>query len=160
MIERTLVLFKPDTVQRGLMGRVLGRFEDAGLKMVGCKMVWADKERSKKHYEEHVEKGFYPGLENMITEGQVVAMVFEGIEAVALIRKMVGGTEPKSAAPGTIRGDFAHASYGWADSKKIGLKNLIHASATLKEAKAEVELWFAGNELHSYKNVHEAHILN
>ena len=159
MIERTLVLFKPDAVQRCVMGRILSRFEDAGLKMVGAKMVWADKEMSKKHYAEHVEKGFYPGLESMITQGPVLAFVLEGIEAVALVRKMVGGTEPKSAAPGTIRGDFAHTSYGWADKQGIGVKNLIHASATPEEAAQEVALWFTDAELHSYKTVHDAHIL-
>ncbi len=159
MIERSLVLLKPDAVQRCLMGRIITRFEDAGLKVVGAKMVWADKEMSKKHYAEHVEKGFYPGLESMITQGPVLALILEGIEAVALIRKMVGATEPKSSAPGTIRGDFAHTSYGWADAKNIGIKNLIHASATVEEAKGEVALWFAQNELHSYKTVHDAHIL-
>ena len=159
MIERSLVLLKPGAVQRSLMGRVISRFEDAGLKIVGSKMVWADKELSKKHYAEHVEKGFYPGLEDMITQGPVLAMVLEGIEAVALIRKMVGATEPKSAAPGTIRGDFAHTSYGWADQKKIGVKNLIHASATVEEAKTEVALWFTDAELHTYRTVHYLHIL-
>ena len=159
MIQRTLVLFKPDAVQRGLMGRIFTRFEDAGLKMVGARMIWADKEMSKKHYKEHVEKGFYPGLENMITQGPVLAFVLEGIEAIALVRKMVGGTEPKSAVPGTIRGDFAHASYGYADEKGIGLKNLVHASANKEDAGKEIALWFRADELHSYRNVHDVHIL-
>ncbi len=92
MIERTLVLVKPDGVQRAVSGRIIQRFEDAGLKMVGMKMVWVDEEFSKKHYAEHVEKSFYAGLEAMITMGPVIAMVLEGVEAIALVRKMVGAT--------------------------------------------------------------------
>ena len=159
MIQRTLILLKPDAVQRGITGRVLARFEDAGLKIVGMKMVWMDEEFSKKHYADHVEKGFYPTLQAMITMGPVIAFVLEGIESIALVRKMVGGTEPKSAAPGTIRGDFAHASYQYADEKGIGLKNIIHASDTPANAKKEVELWFEEKELHSYPNVHDVHTL-
>ena len=159
MIERTLVLIKPDGVQRAVMGRIISRFEDAGLKMVAMKMVWVNEEFSKKHYAEHVEKPFYKGLESMITMGPVLAMVLEGVEAIALVRKMVGATEPKSSAPGTIRGDFAHVSYGYADEKGIGVKNLIHASADKKDAEIEVPLWFEDKEIHSYKTVHDAHIL-
>ncbi len=159
MIERTLVLLKPDAVQRGFMGEILTRFERAGLKIVGMKMVWVDKDFSKQHYEEHVEKGFYPGLESMITEGPVLALVLEGVEAIGTVRKMVGSTEPKAAAPGTIRGDYAHVSYGYADTKNIGVKNLIHASANAEDAQKEVALWFASQELHTYKTVHDVHIL-
>lgn len=159
MIQRTLVLLKPDAVQRCVTGEIITRFERAGLKVVGAKMMWADKEMSKKHYAEHVEKAFYPGLESMITEGPVLALCLEGIECIGTVRKMVGPTEPKAAAPGTIRGDYAHASFGYADEKKIGLKNLIHASANEEDAKKEVELWFNNNELHSYKTVHDVHIL-
>ena len=158
MMERSLVLVKPDGVQRGLVGRIVQRFEDVGLKIVGMRMVWVDKEFSKKHYEAHVEKAFYPGLEAMITEGPVLAMVLEGVEAVELVRKIVGTTEPKSSQPGTIRGDFAHHSYKYADDKKIAIKNLIHASGSLEEAKVEVGLWFDKKELHSYKTVHETHV--
>jgi nucleoside-diphosphate kinase len=158
-IERTLVLFKPDAVQRGLMGELLTRFERAGLKAVGMKMVWADKAFSQKHYAEHTSKPFYKGLEDVITSGPVLALVLEGIEAIALVRKMVGATEPKSSPPGTIRGDYAHVSYGYADAKGIGIKNLIHASANADDAKKEVPLWFTANELHSYKTVHDVHIL-
>ena len=159
MIERTLVLLKPDAVQRGFIGEIISRFEKVGLKIIGMKMVWVDSDFSKEHYKEHVEKPFYAGLEAMITEGPVLAMVLEGVHAVELVRKMVGPTEPKSAAPGTIRGDYAHVSYAYADSKKIGVKNLIHASATAPEAKAEVSLWFEDDELHSYTNVHDKHII-
>jgi nucleoside-diphosphate kinase len=159
MIERTLVLLKPDAVQRGLMGEIITRFERVGLKVVGCKMVWADKEFSKKHYAEHVEKPFYKGLESVITSGPVLAMCIEGIEAISLVRKMVGATEPKGSAPGTIRGDYAHISYGHADEKGIGIKNLIHASANTGDAQRELELWFKPEELHSYKTVHDVHVL-
>jgi nucleoside-diphosphate kinase len=158
MIERTLVLMKPDAVQRGVVGEIISRFEKVGLKMVGMKMVWVDAEFSKQHYAEHIEKPFYKGLEAMITEGPVIAIVLEGIHAIELIRKMVGATEPKSSAPGTIRGDYAHVSYGYADEKGIGVKNLIHASANKKDADAEVALWFDDKEIHTYETVHEKHV--
>jgi nucleoside-diphosphate kinase len=158
-IERTLVLLKPDAVQRGLMGEILTRFERAGLKVVGAKMVWADKAFSQKHYAEHLEKPFYKPLEAILTSGPVLALVLEGVEAIALVRKMVGSTEPKSSPPGTIRGDYAHVSYGYADAKGMGIKNLIHASANASDAANEVTLWFTANELHSYKTVHDVHIL-
>ncbi len=158
-IERSLVLMKPDAVQRGLMGEILSRFERAGLKVVGCRMVWVDKAFSQKHYAEHVEKPFYKGLEAVITNGPVLALAIEGIEAIATIRKMVGSTEPKGSAPGTIRGDYAHVSYGYADAKGIGIKNLIHASANAADAQREITLWFKPDEMHSYKTVHDVHIL-
>ena len=159
MIERTLVLLKPDAVQRCLSGRIIQRFEDVGLKIIGMKMVWVDEAFAKKHYEEHIKKPFYPGLEALITLGPVIAIVLEGIHAVETVRKMVGPTEPKSAPPGTIRGDFAHVSYGYADKKGIGIKNLIHASDIVENAKKEIRLWFTDKELHSYKTVHDAHIV-
>lgn len=159
MIERTLVLLKPDTVERALCGEVISRFEKVGLKIAGMKMIHVDSAFSKKHYSAHVDKGFYQGLEDFITSGPVVAMVLEGINAVELVRKMVGGTEPKGANPGTIRGDYAHHSYGWADNKGISIKNLIHASGEKEEADVEVALWFSESELHSYNTVHEKHTL-
>jgi len=158
MKERTLVLIKPDGVQRGLMGKILSRFEDAGLKFVGMKMIWVDKEFAKKHYHAHLTKPFYPGLEKMITEGPVLALAIEGLHAVEVVRKIVGGTEPKSAQPGTIRGDFAHHSYAYTDSKGIAIKNLIHASGTKEEGEQEIKLWFDAKELHTYKTVHEVHV--
>jgi len=158
MIEKTLVLLKPDTVQRGFCGEIISRFEKIGLKIVGMKMVWVDSEFSKKHYSAHVEKSFYPGLEKMITEGPVIAMVIEGIHAVELVRKIVGSTEPRTAAPGTIRGDYAQHSYEYNDAKGMAIKNLVHASGNQEEAKQEVELWFKPEELHSYKTVHEIHV--
>ncbi|MBR9693417.1 nucleoside-diphosphate kinase [Candidatus Woesearchaeota archaeon] len=159
MIQRSLVLLKPDAVARGHMGEIISRFEKIGLKIVGMKMVWVDKEFSKKHYEEHVEKPFYKGLEALITLGPVLAMVIEGVEAIETIRKVVGPTEPKGAPAGTIRGDFAHVSYDYADAEGLGIKNLIHASANKDDAKKEIALWFEDSELHSYKNVHDVHIL-
>ena len=159
MIERTLVLVKPDGVQRGIIGEVITRFEKAGFKIVGMKMHWVTKEFAKKHYTAHVKKDFYPCLETMITAGPVVAIVLEGVEAVELIRKIVGPTEPKSAAPGTIRGDYAHISYAQADKKGVAVKNIIHASGTKDEAKEEIKLWFKKEELHTYKTVHEAHAM-
>jgi len=95
----------------------------------------------------------------MITMGPVVAMAIDGVEAVALVRKMVGTTEPKASPPGTIRGDLAHVSYDYADMKGIGIKNLIHASDTVENAKKELTLWFAKDEMHSYKTVHDVHTL-
>ena len=159
MIDQTLVLIKPDGVQRGLSGEIIHRFERVGLKIVAMRMVWVSKDFAKKHYKAHVDKPFYKGLEAMITEGPVIAMALEGVHAVELVRKMVGGTEPKSAAPGTIRGDYAHVSYEYADKRGIAIKNLIHASGNKEEAKVEVDLWFKKDELHSYKTVHEVHTL-
>lgn len=159
-VQRTLILIKPDGVQRSLVGKVIQRFEDVGLKIVAMKMVWVDNKFSKEHYSAHVEKNFYPALEAMITMGPVVAMVLEGVDSIELVRKMVGATEPKSASPGTIRGDFAHVSYGHADSKGIGVKNVIHASGDEVDAKKEVALWFGDEEIHTYETVHDMHVLN
>ncbi len=158
-VERTFALIKPDGVQRALVGEIIKRFEAVGLKIVAMKMKWIDEEFSRKHYKEHVEKPFYPGLEAMITEGPVVAFVLEGVHAVDQVRKMVGGTEPKSALPGTIRGDFSHTSYAHSDKKGVAVKNIIHASGKKNEADAEINLWFDEKEIHSYKTVHEMHTL-
>ncbi|MEK6968492.1 MAG: nucleoside-diphosphate kinase [Nanoarchaeota archaeon] len=158
MIERTLVLLKPDAVQRGLMGEIISRFERVGLKVVGCKLSWIDREHSKQHYVAHIGKKFYKPLEDYIISGPVLAMVFEGVHAVENVRKIVGATEPFRAAPGTIRGDFAHVSMAHADATNKSVANLIHASGTKVEADIEVKLWFNDNELHSYKTVHEEHV--
>ncbi len=159
-IERTLVLLKPDAVQRALMGRIISRFEDAGFKIVGMKMVWIDEDFGKKHYFDVAERRGEQVLKNLLsfmTAGPVVAMCVEGVNAVENVRKIVGGTEPKSALPGTIRGDFAHHSFAHTDANGKPIKNLIHASGNLKEAEYEVNLWFKPEELHSYKTVHEIH---
>ncbi len=159
-MERTLIVIKPDGVQRSLVGRLLQRFEDVGFKIVGMKMVWIDEDFAKKHYFDLAERRGEHVLNNMVnlmTEGPVVAIALEGVEAVENVRRIVGGTEPKSAAPGTIRGDFAHHSFAYTDSKDQGIRNLIHASGNSDEAKQELKLWFDEKELHSYKIDQEKH---
>jgi nucleoside-diphosphate kinase len=162
MIERTLVLLKPDAVQRAFAGEIISRFERAGLKIVGMKMVWVDENFAKKHYREELAQRRGENVRNLmvgfIKEGPVIAIAIEGVEAVEVVRKMVGATEPKAAAPGTIRGDYAHVCYSYADAKKTVVKNLIHASSDKNDAKLEVELWFTPKELHAYKSVHDVHI--
>lgn len=160
-IQKTLVLFKPDTVQRGLVGEILTRFERVGLKIVATKMIAPNKDHYYRHYEEigkmvtrRGEHAFNVTLEMMV-QGPVIAMVFEGVEAVALVRKLVGPTEPKSAAPGTIRGDFSHMSFGYADEEGKGIPNLIHASGDEEEAEQEINHWFSDQELYQYNSVHE-----
>src|SRR3989338_1837815 len=158
MIEKTFVMVKPDGVQRQLAGKIISRFEDAGLKIVGMKMKRIDKEFAGKLYSAHLKKEFYKGLEKFITESPVIAFVIEGLHAVEAVRKIVGATEPRTAAPGTIRGDFAHHSYEYTNKKGISIRNLIHATSSKEEAKKEIGLWFKPNELHSYKTVHEVHV--
>lgn len=160
-IQKTLILFKPDTLQRGLVGEILTRFERVGLKIVATKMLAPDKEHYFKHYEEigkmvtrRGEQAFNVALEMMV-QGPVIAMVLEGVEAVALVRKLVGPTEPKSANPGTIRGDYSHMSFGYADQKNIGIPNLIHASGDLEDAQQEIKHWFKDEELYDYQALHE-----
>lgn len=161
LIQRTLILFKPDAVQRGIVGEILTRFERVGLKIVGTKMIFPNKEHYHKHYEgigkmvtRRGEKAFDMALEFM-TQGPVIAMVFEGVEAVELVRKLVGGTEPKSALPGTIRGDYSHMSFGYADEHNVGIPNLIHASGSVEEAKQEIEHWFLNYEIYDYSSPRE-----
>ncbi|MEK6857149.1 MAG: nucleoside-diphosphate kinase [Nanoarchaeota archaeon] len=159
MIDRTLVLLKPDAVQRTVCGEIISRFEKAGLKIVGMKMHWANEEHAKKHYTEDITirrgEAVRTRLLKFLKEGPVVAIVFEGINAVEVVRKLVGGTEPRTALPGTIRGDYAHQSYEHADTNNIAVRNLIYASANKEEAATEISLWFAQNELHSYKTVND-----
>ena len=157
MIERTFVALKPDAVQRGLVGEIIKKFENVGLKIVGVKMRWVTPDFSKKHYKEHVEKGFYPGLEEYITEGPVIALIAEGVHAVETVRKLIGSTEPKTSPPGTIRGDYAHHSYSHSDNMGKSVKNLIHASGNSSDAEYEIGLWFTEEEIHDYKTVHETH---
>lgn len=159
MIERTLVLIKPEGVQRALVGKVLTRFEDAGLKIIGMKMVWANLDFAKKHYTEDIAERRGEKVRNQlldyITEGPVIAFVLEGVNAIENVRKIVGGTEPKTAPPGTIRGDFAHVSFAYADNKNLPVKNIIHASGNAEDAAHEVPLWFTEKELHSYKTIQD-----
>jgi len=162
MIERTLVLVKPDGVERGLIGECIKRFEQRGLKIIGLKMVWTDKDHAMKHYTEDISKRRGEHVREkllvFITSGPVVAMVIEGVDAIENVRKIVGSTEPKSALPGTIRGDFSHVSYGYADNKNIAVKNLIHASGNKEDSDHEVPLWFNDNELHTFTLTHDKHI--
>jgi len=159
--ERTLIILKPDAIQRGVAGEILSRFEKVGLKIVGAKMLKPDYDHYFHHYENigkmvsrRGQKVFDITLEMMST-GPVLAFVLEGIEAVSLVRKMVGNTEPKSALPGTVRGDYAHMSYAHGDVNGVGIPNLIHASGDPEEAKAEIAHWFSENELFEYETVHE-----
>jgi nucleoside-diphosphate kinase len=130
--ERSLVLIKPDGVQRLLVGRVLARFEDKGLKLVGLKLVAVSRELAEQHYAVHRERPFFAGLVAFITSGPLVAIAVEGPNAIAVVRSMAGATRPWEAAPGTIRGDFA-----------LGVaQNLVHASDGPETAAAELALWF------------------
>lgn len=159
MIERTLVLVKPEGVQRNLIGKVITRFEDAGFKIVGMRMHWANREFAEKHYTQDIADRHGDKVRNMLLDyiiaGPVIAMVIEGVNAIENVRKIVGGTEPKSALPGTIRGDFAHVSYAHADKNQMVVKNIIHASGDAKDAAHEVPLWFKDDELHSYKTIQD-----
>ena len=158
--EKSLVFIKPDGVERGLVGEIISRFEKVGLLIAGLKLVWIDRDHAKKHYSAHVDKPFYPPVEDYVTSGPVVAMVLQGHNAVALVRKLVGSTEPNTAPPGTIRGDFAHMTYEFSDGegKGLGLRNVIHASGNKEEAEEEVSLWFKSEELFDYKLVHHKHM--
>ena len=159
MIEKTLVLVKPDGVQRSLVGEIIRRFERAGLKIVAIKMVRMARDFSEKHYDAHVDKDFYPRLEKFMVSGPVVAMVLEGLHAVEIVRKLVGATEPSKAAPGTIRGDYAMHSYEYTQSKGMAVRNLVHASGDTEDAKKEVALWFKKEELHPYSLSADKHLL-
>tara|TARA_B100001105_G_scaffold115076_1_gene92180 strand:- start:6 stop:509 length:504 start_codon:yes stop_codon:yes gene_type:complete len=160
-IERTLILFKPDAVQRGVVGEILTRFERVGLKIIGTKMIAPDEAHYHKHYEEIGQvitrrgQATFDNVMEMMNQGPVIAMVLEGVEAVELVRKLVGSTEPKSSAPGTIRGDYSHMSYGYGDSTNKGIPNLIHASGDTEDAEKEIPHWFSDDELYDYSALHE-----
>ncbi len=139
-MERTLILFKPDCVQRRLVGRILARFEDKGFKIVGMKMLQVTPELAKRHYAEHVDKPFYPSLEKYITGSPLVAAVLEGLDAIRVVREMLGATSGLKAQAGTIRGDFSL-------SRQM---NLVHASDGPEAAKREIELYFRPEELFDY----------
>ena len=140
-MERTLVLLKPDCVQRRLMGEIISRFERKGLNIIAMKMLKVTPELAKKHYEEHVEKPFYPGLEAFITGAPVCAMVIEGLEVIRVVREMLGATSGLKAAAGTIRGDFS-------SSRQM---NLVHASDGPEAAARETDLYFEAGELCGYE---------
>ncbi|TDW24002.1 nucleoside-diphosphate kinase [Kribbella kalugense] len=132
MSQRTLVLLKPDTVRRGLVGEVLGRFESKGLRIVAMDLRTIDAEMADQHYAEHVEKAFYPPLRDFVTSGPLVAMVLEGDEAIEVIRALNGATDGRKAAPGTIRGDHSLSNR----------ENLVHGSDSEDSASREIKLWF------------------
>jgi nucleoside-diphosphate kinase len=150
-MEKSLVLLKPDALDRGIVGQIIQRFERAGIKIVGLKMVVADSQTARLHYTEDLAirrgEAVRELMINMISSGPIIAIALEGVEVVEVVRKLVGTTEPKSAAPGTIRGDFAHVSFKHADEHKIGVFNLIHASGSKEEGEVEVGVWFKPGEL-------------
>ena len=141
MTERTLVLVKPDGVQRLLTGRILSRFEERGLKIVGLKLMKVDRDLAERHYAVHREKPFFRGLVEFITSSPLVAMALEGPNAIAVVRAMVGATRPHESAPGTIRGDLAVET----------AQNLVHASDGPDTAAFELALWFRPAELIDYE---------
>jgi nucleoside-diphosphate kinase len=142
-MERTLVLLKPDAMQRRLAGRLLARFEDKGLHIVGMKLLRVTRELAALHYAEHVKKPFYPQLEQFITSGPIVALAVEGLRAVSVVRAMMGPTNGAEAPPGTIRGDFGC-------SRQM---NLIHGSDSLEAAQREIAIYFQPGELHGPNSV-------
>ena len=139
-MERTLVLVKPDGVQRGLIGDIIGRFERKGFKVVGLRLLWVPREMAERHYAVHAGKHFYAGLVEFITAGPVAAVALEGPDAIATVRRLVGRTMPNEAEPGTIRGDLGIS----------GLRNLIHASDAPETAVEELDLWFGADALLDY----------
>jgi len=182
--EKTLVIVKPDGVQRTLIGEVIKRYEQCGLKLVGLKMVIPNRELSLKHYsvdpdwamkngtksiEAYKTKGLTPPsdnpleiaeqvrkrLVNFISSGPVVPMIWQGMGAVAIVRKITGSTEPLTSVPGTIRGDYTIESYTAADKSDRAVRNIIHASGTVEEALAEIKLWFKPEEILEYRLVTE-----
>ena len=139
-IERTLVLIKPDGVQRQLVGRILSRYEERGLKVVGLKLVRVDRALAERHYEAHREKPFFGGLVDFIISAPLVALALEGPNAIAVVRAINGATRPHEAAPGTVRGDFALET----------AQNIVHASDGPEAAATELDLWFQPDELLAY----------
>jgi nucleoside-diphosphate kinase len=183
--ERTFVIIKPDGVQRSLIGEVIGRFERIGLKLVAMKMVLPTAEMAKKHYTldpewvrkvgeksiaNYGKKGLTPpsndpleignkvlgNLINYMTSGPVVAMAWQGAHAVGIVRKIVGGTEPLTSDVGTIRGDFVLDSYQISDADGRAVRNVIHASGSVDEAKGEIDLWFNDKEIIKYRHIQDA----
>jgi nucleoside-diphosphate kinase len=146
-MERTCIIIKPDGVKRNLIGEIINRLEREGLNVRAIKMINAEVETLRKHYSAHIDKHFYKGLESYLIEGPVVAMVFEGFEAVKKSRKLIGHTDPGQARKGTIRGDLGKDSLELADRERRSVRNLIHASGTKEEAESEIELWFKREEI-------------
>lgn len=182
--ERTLVLIKPDGIQRALVGEIMGRYERLGLKLVGLKMLVPSEAQVEEHYtldpnwrritgektiKSYKDRGLTPpsedpleitakilkNLKKYLTAGPVIAMVWQGAHAVELVRKITGGTEPRGAAVGTIRGDFVVDSYTMSDSDDRAVRNLIHGSGSVEEAEMEIPHWFKPEEIIDYKVTHE-----
>jgi nucleoside-diphosphate kinase len=147
--QRTLILIKPDAVQRGLIGRIVERYEQRGLRIVGMKLMQADRALAEQHYAVHAEKPFFPGLVEFITSSPLVAMAVEGTDAIEVCRALNGATRPHEAAPGSIRGDFA---------LETGM-NLVHASDGPDTAATELALWFDDAELVAYERAVDAWIV-
>lgn len=183
--ERTLVIIKPDGIQRSLVGEIIARYENIGLKLVGMKMLTPSEELVEKHYtidpewirlagEKQISSARADGrkplsenpleigtivlghLKKYLTSGPVIAMVWEGAHAVAIVRKMIGGTEPLSSDVGTIRGDFVLDSYALANQSGRAIRNLVHASGSVKEATDEIKHWFSAHEILEYRLIQEA----
>ena len=184
MKEKTLVIIKPDGVQRSLMGEIIKRFENVGLKMTACKMTVVDENHVEKHYtldpewrrvtgektiEGYKSKGLTPpsddpfeitdnilkGLKKYMTSGPIIVMIWEGAHAVGIVRKLVGGTEPLTSDVGTIRGDYVLDSYALSDGDKRSVRNLIHASGSPEEAQMEIKHWFEKDEIINYSIISE-----
>jgi len=140
-MQRTFILLKPDCVQRRLMGDIISRFEAKGLNFVAMRMLWITPELAKQHYAEHVNKGWYPNLESFITGGPVMAAVLEGLEAISVVREMLGATSGLKAAAGTIRGDYSSSQQ----------MNLVHGSDSAESAAREIALYFSDDQICSYE---------
>jgi nucleoside-diphosphate kinase len=182
--EKTLIIIKPDGIQRSLIGEIIQRYERIGLKLVGLKMLVPKEEQVEKHYtldpnwvknvgekaiESYQKKGEIPpsadplevggkvlgNLKKYMTSGPVIAMVWQGAHSVEVVRKVTGGTEPRSSDVGTIRGDFVLDSYQMADTDERAIRNLIHASGSVEEANNEIKLWFDDSEIIDYRLVQE-----
>ncbi len=154
-LERTLVLLKPDTLNRGLTGEIISRFERVGAKMVGLKMLVSKKDTAEKHYRQDIAERYGKEVRDlmikMLISSPVVAIVLEGIDIIEVVRKMVGSTYPNVAPAGTIRGDYSHVSKDYANGRRIGVFNLVHASGNKEEAKIEIDIWFKPEELANHR---------
>ncbi|MBU6142003.1 nucleoside-diphosphate kinase [Patescibacteria group bacterium] len=155
--ERTLVLLKPDAVQRNLAGEIISRFEKAGLKIVAMKLVLPTADQARTHYQinPNLPEKILTHLVAFLTASPVVAMVLEGNKAIPVVRKLVGSTEPLQSAPGTIRGDYTLDSYDLADADGRAVRNLVHASSSLEDAEKETTVWFTKDEIVDYKSIRE-----
>lgn len=151
MLQRTLILLKPDALERGIIGEIITRFERIGAQFVGMKLLISQEDTARRHYTDDLARRRGEKVRElmvkMLMSGPIVAVALEGVDIVEVVRKMVGATEPKQAASGTIRGDYAHVSFGHADEQGIGVFNLIHASGSPQEGEDEIAVWFKPEEL-------------